>query len=221
MTLGDLIKKYRDENSMSMDEFSKKSKLSKGYISMLEKNVNPKTGGPITPSLQTIKQASVAMGMDFENVLSKIDQDVNLGWEDDLPDMSDILIPIKREKVPVIGSMACGEPVYREEDFPAYVAVGNEVKADAAVIARGDSMIGARINNGDIVFIHYQPTVENGEIAAIWVDDGFTIKRVYQYGDTIVLRPENSDYDETIYKEDDAVNIKIIGKAVAFQSDVK
>lgn len=82
-------------------------------------------------------------------------------------------------------------------------------------------MINARIHDGDLVFIKYQPIVENGEIAAVWVDDGFTIKRVYRYGDTLVLRPENPDYDEMIYTENDGVAIKIIGKAIAFQSDVK
>ena len=145
-----------------------------------------------------------------------------MGWEEepDIPSHPDIL-PIETKKIPIIGSMACGEPIYEEEDFEAYVVVGAQIKADAAVRAKGDSMINARIHDGDLVFIKYQPIVENGEIAAVWVDDGFTIKRVYRYGDTLVLRPENPDYDEMIYTENDGVAIKIIGKAIAFQSDVK
>lgn len=214
MKFSERLKFLREQKNISQTELGKFLGKSKSTISMYENNSR-------TPSFETQEAIADFFNVDLDYLRGRSDIPSRFRITNDFPDMSDILIPIKREKVPVIGSMACGEPVFREEDFPAYVAVGNEVKADAAVIARGDSMIGARINNGDIVFIHYQPTVENGEIAAIWVDDGFTIKRVYQYGDTIVLRPENSDYDETIYKEDDAVNIKIIGKAVAFQSDVK
>lgn len=145
-----------------------------------------------------------------------------MGWEEepDIPNHPDIF-PIETKKIPIIGSMACGEPIYEEENFEAYVVVGAQIKADAAVRAKGDSMINARIHDGDLVFIKYQPIVENGEIAAVWVDDGFTIKRVYRYGDTLVLRPENPDYDEMIYTENDGVAIKIIGKAIAFQSDIK
>lgn len=144
-----------------------------------------------------------------------------MGWEEEPVFSHPDILPIETKKLPIIGSMACGEPIYEEEDFEAYVVVGAQIKADAAVRAKGDSMINARIHDGDLVFIKYQPIVENGEIAAVWVDDGFTIKRVYRYGDTLVLRPENPDYDEMIYTENDGVAIKIIGKAIAFQSDVK
>ena len=131
------------------------------------------------------------------------------------------LIPIEIKKVPLLGTMACGEPVYKEEDFESYVAVGSGIHADAAIHAEGDSMVGARILDGDIVFIHYQPTVENGEIAAVWVDDGFTLKRIFQLGNSIILHAENPGFKDMIFRESDGKNIKIVGKAVAFQSDVK
>jgi len=131
------------------------------------------------------------------------------------------LLPIETKKVPLLGTMACGEPVYREEDFESYVAIGNDVNANAAVRAEGDSMVGARILDGDIVFVRYQPSVENGEIAALWVDEGFTIKRFYQYDGVCVLHSENPNYKDMVFQESDCKNIKILGKAVAFQSDVK
>ena len=78
MTLGALIKQYRRQNNISMDEFSISSGLSKGYISMLEKNINPTNGKSITPSLETIKQAATAMGIDLTSILEMIDQEISL-----------------------------------------------------------------------------------------------------------------------------------------------
>ena len=73
MTLGDLIKKYREENDLSMSDFAEKSGLSKAYVSLLEKNKNPKTGKEITPSVDIIKKVADAIGMDFDDVFSSID----------------------------------------------------------------------------------------------------------------------------------------------------
>ena len=81
MTLGEIIKKYREEHHMSMDAFAEKSGMSKAYISLLEKNKHPKTGKPIAPSIQSIKQAADAMGVDFNNLFMMIDGDVDLAGE--------------------------------------------------------------------------------------------------------------------------------------------
>lgn len=91
MTLGDIVKNYRLENNYSMDDFSKISGLSKGYISMLEKNKNPRNGKPISPSLATIKQISIALNIDFDDLIKMIDseQTVNLS-KSHLDDQSDV-----------------------------------------------------------------------------------------------------------------------------------
>ncbi len=78
MTLGDVIKKYRKNNDLSMDKFSDRSGISKAYISLLEKNKHPKTGKPITPSIQCIKQAAIGMNMDFDELFNMIDCEVSL-----------------------------------------------------------------------------------------------------------------------------------------------
>lgn len=78
MTLGDLIRQYRDEHGLSMDVFAEKSGISKAYISLLEKNKHPKTGNPITPSIGIIKQAADGMGMDFNKLFAMIDSPVEL-----------------------------------------------------------------------------------------------------------------------------------------------
>lgn len=78
MTLGDIIKDYRKSHSMSMDLFAEKSGISKAYISLLEKNRHPKTGKPIAPSIQCIKQAANGMNMDFITLFGMIDGNMPL-----------------------------------------------------------------------------------------------------------------------------------------------
>ena len=73
MTLGDIIKDYRIANDLSMDAFSEKSGISKAYISLLEKNKHPKTGKPISPSIQCIKQAADGMNMDFNTLFGMME----------------------------------------------------------------------------------------------------------------------------------------------------
>lgn len=83
MTLGDLLKQYRENNKISMDEFSKRSTLSKGYISMLENNINPRNNKPIAPTLPTIQKIASGMGTDVDSVLKVLDGDQNISLEND------------------------------------------------------------------------------------------------------------------------------------------
>ncbi len=93
--------------------------------------------------------------------------------------------------------------------------------ADFAMRCKGDSMINARIYDGDIVYIHRQPTVGNGQIAAVLVDGEATLKRVYIYDDHIIFESANPQYKPLIYWNDDMENICILGLAVAFTGAVK
>lgn len=220
MTLGDLIKKFRAEADISMDEFAERAGLSKGYISMLEKNINPKTGQPIAPSLQTIKQVSSVLNIEFDTVISMIDQDVALKGADDIFSHPDT-IPIERKRFPLLGGIACREPTFAENDFESYVEAGADIRADFAMKCHGDSMKNIGINDGYLVFIRKQPKVDNGEVAAVNIDGEFTLKRFYDYGSILVLRAENPDYDDLEYKEYDADNIVVLGKAIAFQGNIK
>ena len=75
MCLGELRKAYRTEHKLSMDAFAGKSGLSKGYISMLEKNYNPKTKAPIIPSIDTFQKVSTAINVPFEELIRIVDKD--------------------------------------------------------------------------------------------------------------------------------------------------
>jgi repressor LexA len=102
------------------------------------------------------------------------------------------------------------------ENIIGYEYIPVNVKADFCLKVKGDSMINARINNGDIVFIRQQPDIENGEIAAVIVDgEEATLKKVYKYPGTITLRPENPNYQEMVFDKKSFKSINIIGKCVA------
>ncbi len=97
------------------------------------------------------------------------------------------------------------------------------IRADFCLHCQGDSMINARILDGDVVYIREQPEMKNGEIAAVWIDEEVTLKRVMYYPqkNMLILRAENPKYEDLIYTNAELNQIKIIGKAVAFFSPAK
>lgn len=131
------------------------------------------------------------------------------------------ILPIETKKIPLLGDIACGEPIVANQEYDSYVEVGTEIHVDYAVRAKGDSMVNARILDGDIVFIRQQDIVENGEIAAVIIGDEVTLKRFNRQGDLIILSPENNAMAPTVINLKEQHNIRILGKAIAFQSDVR
>ena len=123
-------------------------------------------------------------------------------------------------KIPLLGDIACGEPIFAEENYDGEVAVPDNIHADFALRCKGDSMIGARIRDGDLVFVRQQEDVDNGEIAAVLIEDEATLKRVYKYPDKLVLTPENPKYEPLVYTGYELENVRIIGRAVAFLSAI-
>jgi len=143
-----------------------------------------------------------------------------------IDDRSDALpnniIPLPKIKtVPLLGTIACGEPILASENLEGDVAMPENVHADFALRCKGDSMINARIYNGDIVYIRQQDAVQDGEIAAVLIGDEATLKRVRIYPDHVVLEPENPQFRPMSYWGEDAAAIRILGKAVAFTSSVR
>lgn len=134
----------------------------------------------------------------------------------------DNVYKIDKIKLPLLGKVACGEPIFADEDRESYIMVGTDIQADFCLKCQGDSMINARINDGDIVFIRKCDIVNNGEIAVVIIDDEATLKRFYYYREQnlIILKPENPKYNDIILSGDQLDKVRVIGKAVAFQSDV-
>lgn len=125
------------------------------------------------------------------------------------------------QKVPMLGVIAAGAPIFASENFDSYINVGANIKCDFCLRVRGDSMILARIHDGDIVFVRKQPDVENGEIAVVLIDNEATLKRVYKYTNRLELRPENPAFPVLNYENAELDQVRILGKAVAFQADVR
>lgn len=123
---------------------------------------------------------------------------------------------------PLYDDIACGEPIYMDDHIQGYVETVRKINADFCIKAKGDSMIGDRICDGDLVFVKSQPMVENGEIAAVRVENEATLKRVYYDRDQEILRlfPSNPAHKIQTYQGSELANVQILGKAVACQFDI-
>lgn len=147
-----------------------------------------------------------------------------MGWDDadsQIPSFDNIL-PIQTKRVPLLGEIACGQPIFCTEDRESYVEAGTDVKADFCLKARGDSMVGARILDGDLVFIQKDAELESGQIYAVAIDEEATLKRVYYNAEASILQllSENPKYPPMIYSGEQLDHVHILGRAIAFQSDV-
>ena len=122
----------------------------------------------------------------------------------------------KMRKVPLIGAIACGDPITAIQNREGDVNAPVDMRCDFALKCQGESMIGAGIHDGDVVYIRIQPEVENGEIAAVRIGEEATLKRVYLHNDYIELRPENSAFESIIRRREEMNDVQIEGKAVGW-----
>ncbi len=200
------IKKYMKRYNKTRNDIC--NDLSISYTTFADW-VNAKT----YPRIDKIEMLANYFGIEKSNLV-----------EDDKKDFYeyDNIYKISKKKLPLLGSIACGEPIFASEDRESYVMVGMDINADFCLKCKGDSMINARIHDGDIVFIRKQDIVANGEIAAIIIEDEATLKRFYYYKDQnmVILKPENSKYEDIVLMGEQLEKVKVLGKAVAFQSDV-
>lgn len=210
MTIGERIKQRRKFLGLSAEEIADKIGVSAATVYRYESS------------------DILNMGIDKLDAIAKALNTTPaalMGWEEkptNMPQFNNIT-PIKNKKFPLLGEIACGQPIFADEDHESYVEAGADIKADFCLKCQGDSMIGARIMPGDIVFIRQQDMVDNGEIAAVVIDDSATLKRVYYYPEQgkLVLQAENPAYAPLVYIGGELNYIRILGKAVAFQSNIR
>lgn len=149
---------------------------------------------------------------------------MGISEEGSTPSLPSNILPMpKTYKVPLVGSIACGKPILAVEEADETVDVPEWVKADFALTCKGDSMITARIFDGDIVYIKSQPEVANGQIAAVRIGEEATLKKVYYAPEAsrITLRACNPLYPDLVYGGDALNDIDILGLAVGFYSAVR
>ncbi|MDY6307421.1 MAG: S24 family peptidase [Oribacterium sp.] len=217
MFLGEIIRTYREEHGISMQEFADRSGLSKPYISQLEKNRNPKTDRPIVPSPDTFQKVADAMGISFDALIRKVDKNQPLALKKMKIESSDHLprnaiLPSARS-LPIIGTICAGGGRLCFDDNLGHFVIDLDVHADYCLKVSGDSMIGANIYNGDIVFILKDCDFIAGKIYAVEFNDSHDamLKKVEQDGENIILTPCNPAYHSIVanYSE-----IRIVGQCV-------
>ena len=208
MTTGQRIKFRRKEIGMSAESLAEALGVSPATIYRYENGEIEKVPGdrlePIANALHTTPAYL-------------------MGWADSasIPAATNIIPFPEMRKVPLIGSIACGAPILADEHIEDYVDVPRHIAADFALTCKGDSMINARIFDGDIVYIRQQDTVDNGQIAAVLIDSEATLKRVKLYEDHSSLEPENPQYRPIVLWGEEMNSVHIIGKAVAFTSAIR
>lgn len=185
-----------DEKAVRASELSRLTGISKARISQYLHGIYQ----PKTDALDSIAAAL------------NISRDALLGKTPPSP------APFKRFRL--LGEISCGEPIFTGEDSPTSIVSSSDIDADFCLVAKGDSMINARICDGDIVFLKECDMVNNGDIAAVIINDEATLKRVYYYPEqkTVTLVPENPKYQPFSYSGEELCRLRIIGRAVAFRS---
>lgn len=213
MEMGKKIHELRMQKGMTLEEL--------GNIVGVGKSTVRKWENGIIANMKRDKilKVSVALGVSPAYLM---------GWQESTDEeiiSLNNVHPIELKQFPMLGDIACGVPKYTNEDRESYVMAGTNINADFCLRASGDSMVGARILDGDIVFIRKQDMVENGEIAAVVVnnDSEATLKRLYYYPDkgVLILKPENPAYEDLIFSGNELNQVHVLGKAMAFQSDVR
>lgn len=204
MKINDILRDRRKELGLTMKEVAAMVGVSEGTVSRWE-------SGKIA-EMRRGKVAAYAKALDMNPAII-------MGWQE-ISEYSN-LRPVTTRRFPVLGAVSCGEPVLMSEERDVQIDASDDIRADFVLIARGDSMTGARIHDGDVVFIRKQDEVENGQIAVVAVDDEATLKRFYRYDNLIVLRAENPAYPDIEIRPDDGKQVHVLGLAIKFQGDVR
>lgn len=126
----------------------------------------------------------------------------------------------KANTVPLVGRVAAGTSVWDGQNIEEYIPAAPRCQSDFALRFQGDSMINARIFDGDIVYIHSQRDVDNGEIAAVLIGEEIVLRKVFRTPDRLALRAENPMYSDSVFAGEEIKNVRILGKAMALSAMV-
>lgn len=210
MKLSDNLKEARKKAKITQVNLAKMCNVSQGTIANWE-------SGTRTPDPETLAKLAeiLSVSTDYLIGIDKPTDALEL-----LMSQHNNIKPVRLKRFPLLGEISCGKPIFADEDKESYVMADMDIHADFCLLAKGDSMTGARIYDGDIVFIKEMPLVENGDIAAVIIDNEATLKRVYYYPDKskLILNPENPAFEPLVYVGDELNDIRILGKAVYFMS---
>lgn len=202
MSIGRNIRYLRERSQMSQADVAK-------LLGVTDKAVSTWENDKKIPRMGKIEKICSMFGVRKSELL-----------EDDLTlSIPRNITPLSRmKKIPLVGQIACGKPILAEENVTDYIDLPSHIHADFALTCKGDSMIGAGIQDGDIVYIRKQEIVENGEIAAVIVNEESeaTLKRFYRVENMVTLSAENSQFPPLVFQNDEINLLHIVGKAIAY-----
>lgn len=199
MSIGDNIKTLRLKEKLSQADLGK-------IAGVTDKAVSTWESGLKIPRMGAVEKMASYFGVPKSAILDdNLSASIPTGFEP-LPQMA---------QVPLVGRIACGQPITAEQNIESVIGVPSAWHADFALTCRGDSMQ-PRYVDGDIVCIHRQPEVENGQIAAVRIGEEATLKRFYRQGDTVTLQAENPAYPPLVYQKEELNSIAIEGRVVGF-----
>lgn len=197
MTIGEKIKKLRLDNNMTLEELGSKVGVSKQSLFKYENGIV--TNIP----LDRIEKLGKVLGVDPSELV---------GWSN----VKEVKLDIQPRKIPILGKIAAGTPILAVENHEDYFDTSEFINADFALQIQGDSMIGSRIYDGDIVFLKKQSFIDNGQIGAFLIDGEATLKIFNKQAGTVMLLSSNPNYSPIILNPD-RENI-ILGKLIGVYS---
>lgn len=215
MTIGEIIKEYRAKYSVTMDDFAQMSGLSKGYISMLEKNENPRTKLPIMPTTKTLIAVSKALNISVSELMDKLNG--NIANANIIPLDRMVLVPVVGVVRAGSGGLAMCEDM-GTESVDARTLSGYDNNDFFYLVVKGDSME-PRLYEGDMVLVRRQATIDSGSYGIVTIDEEEGVVKKIEYDkNSITLISQNHNYPPRKFIGQDMERVRIIGKVIESKS---
>ena len=196
-TLGDRMRILRSGRGLTQQAVAEGLGVSRSAVAMWEKNERE-------PNLETLAALAKLLNVPMTALVER--------EERPLPEN---VRPARYRRIPLLGAIAAGEPIFAGEEHETYVDVGGSVQADFALEVQGESMEPV-YKDGDVVYIRSQSDVSDGQVAAVVIDDSATLKRVYHLPIGVQLMPINPAFAPMLFTAQNSNSVRILGLAVGY-----
>ena len=196
-TLGDRMRILRSGRGLTQQAVAEALGVSRSAVAMWEKNERE-------PNLETLAALAKLLNVPMTALVER--------EERPLPEN---VRPARYRRIPLLGAIAAGEPIFAGEEHETYVDVGGSVQADFALEVQGESMEPV-YKDGDVVYIRSQSDVSDGQVAAVVIDDSATLKRVYHLPIGVQLMPINPAFAPMLFTAENSDSVRILGLAVGY-----
>lgn len=191
--MGRRIAELRRERGYNQDQLAEMAMLNRVTLARYETGV-------IEPGALALGRIADALGVSTDELMCRTPK-------------TPPFIGMVKNAVPIVGEIACGQPITAQQNIEGHAELPDGVSADFALKCKGDSMV-PTFQPGDLVLVRQQPEVQPGQIAAIGIEGEATLKRFYKHGDGVVLVADNPAYPPQVYPA--GTDVQIYGLAVGF-----